>query len=137
MDEKHLEGNWKVDSFSVFVYDSISGYHIDTAYTNDGNITFDYEFKNCNGGGYMTFRKNDGTPYVFTFSITDYSPNSRRFFTLSGPSLDGHPDTYYERLEANYYDDGMTLESTNLARNYGWGTTHPQLLRFWNFKLTR
>lgn len=125
---------WAVDSFHVFVDDSITLYTRDTLYLNDGTWTFsDIVPNDCKDSGTIVFNRADGSVVAIPFyKWAYYSPYtySPPYINLHSPSLDGYTEAYNAQM--------VYLEAVDEAKIYvdGYGNlNHPKLLRRWSVVL--
>lgn len=130
-------GLYSVDSFHVFVHDSVSGYYFDTVYLNDGNLELvTNRDSNCYEKGTILFRRANGNQEILSYGFSSYGPSYLTDISLNGPSLDGYSAGFIETMEFTRAENTVSIFTSGRSRSYTkyW---HPKMIRYWEFKLTK
>lgn len=139
-------GEWNVDTFHVFIYDSVSLYQRDTTYINDGTMRFNSEELDCSEGYYfpdgtISFDRSDGQSYLMNYSVSNYGPYADDFIRInSAESLDGFAEPYDIKLWWRFSKDKMTITfSPRIGSGppYIYNNRNLKYVRYWEFVMSR
>ena len=129
---------WSVDTFKIHVSDSASHFYLDTFFLNDGTWKFvpDKPYS-CNFNGAIIFTRANGTVASFRYSISTWFPNQNDVLTLqTNETIDGYPAPY-----DGFHHSILGAEKITVTTEGSYGfrnrTHHPQLIRDWQFYLSR
>ena len=126
---------WKVDSFTVYVYDSASasGYRIDTTYINDGNLKFiPISQSSCIDSGNVLFAPPQGTTITLQYTMEAPGPYSYGLIIQSPTSIDNLQGGDTNNLSYNIVGSKLYLINTNPVVCCG-----SNFQRIWDFVLSK
>lgn len=130
---------WQVDTFHLYVHDSISNYHFDTTYTAAGDWNFvPGSNEACALSGKILFKQGGGSTILIPYQLTWIIQPNQMALNLTFPdSLDGYSPPPSQPFCIQYYGNSVVIASGYQKQGYcAAGDVEGPVVHAWRFVLS-